>query len=63
MEKKNKMNPDHFIVPGCMFIGMGTGFIFYALPAGLLIGLGTGLLLTGIYKMVHSKEKDHGTTI
>jgi hypothetical protein len=63
MEKTNKMNPVSFLIPGCLFIGMGIGFIFNAIPIGLLIGLGTGLLLTGFLVMYQKKESNDGKTI
>lgn len=63
MEKKNINGPIGFILPGCMFIGMGIGFLFNAIPVGLMIGLGTGFLITGFYKMYHSKENSNGKTI
>ncbi len=63
MEKTNKMNPVNFLMPGCMFIGIGIGFIFNAIPVGLMIGLGVGLLLTGFYKMYNSNESKDGKAI
>ena len=63
MEKSKKMDPVNFMIPGCMFLGIGIGFIFTAVPVGLMIGLGVGLLLTGFLKMVHSKERKNGKAI
>lgn len=63
MEKKNKMKPEHFLMPGCMFIGMGIGFIFNLIPVGLLIGMGIGFLATAIYIMYNSKNSTDGKTI
>jgi len=63
MEKTKKMNPVNFLMPGCMFIGIGIGFIFNAIPVGLMIGLGVGLLLTGFYKMYNPKESKDGKAI
>ena len=51
MENKKKMNPSHFFIPGCMFIGMGIGFLIDFMVVGLMIGMGTGFLATAIYKM------------
>ena len=62
MEKTNKMNPVSYLIPGCMFIGIGIGFIFNAIPVGLLIGLGTGFLFTGFFKMVQTKQYNDGKT-
>lgn len=63
MEKTKKMNLSNFLMPGCMFIGMGIGFIFNAIPVGLLIGMGTGFLATGFYQIYHSKENTDGKAI
>ncbi len=63
METSKKMNPVDFLLPGCMFIGIGIGFIFDAIPVGIMIGLGTGLLLSGFIKMYKSKESNHGKAI
>jgi hypothetical protein len=63
METKNKMNPSHFLLPGCMFIGMGIGFIFNIVPVGILIGMGVGFLATAIYKMYTPKTEKHGKEI
>jgi len=63
MEKTKKMDPVNFMMPGCMFIGIGIGFIFNAIPVGLMIGMGVGFLLTGFYKMYNSKESKDGKTI
>jgi hypothetical protein len=63
METTKKMNPVNFLLPGCMFIGMGIGFIFNAIPVGLMIGLGVGFLATGIFKMYHPKEENDGKTV
>ncbi len=63
MNNTKKVNPANFFMPGCMFIGMGIGFIFNAIPVGLLIGMGVGLLATGIYHIYHSKENTDGKAI
>jgi len=63
MEKVKKMKPTDFLLPGCMFVGMGIGFLFDAIPVGLMIGLGTGFIITGIYKMYNSKENKDGKTV
>ena len=36
------------LVPACLFIGMGVGFLVDYLVAGLFIGLGAGLLLMAL---------------
>jgi hypothetical protein len=63
MDKTNKTKAISFLVPGCMFIGIGIGFIFNAIAVGVMIGLGTGLLLMGIFGMFNSKESNDGKTI
>ena len=63
METTKKMNPVSFLLPGCMFIGMGIGFIFNAIPVGLMIGLGVGFIATGFFKMYNPKEDNNGKTI
>ena len=63
METDKKMNPISFLLPGCMFIGIGIGFIFDAIPVGIMIGLGVGLLLTGFLKMNNSKKDGDGKSV
>ncbi len=50
------MKASSYFISGCMFIGMGLGFLFNAMPAGFLIGLGTGLLLSALSDMSYSKN-------
>ena len=40
MEKKKESK----VFLGCMFIGLGAGFIFDNIPGGILIGMGIGFL-------------------
>jgi hypothetical protein len=63
MDKTNKTKAISFLVPGCMFIGIGIGFIFNAIAVGVMIGLGTGLLLTGIIEIFNKKESENGKAI
>ena len=35
---------------GCMFIGIGLGFVFNHVAAGTLIGMGAGFVLEGVMK-------------
>ena len=60
MEKINKINPAGFLIPGFMFIGIGIGYIFEAIPVGIMIGLGTGILLSGIFRVLNLMEKNNG---
>lgn len=46
--KKRTLSPWGVLLPGCMFLGMGLGYIFGSVKAGLLIGMGAGFLLVGI---------------
>ena len=57
MEKTKKMNPAQFLMPGCMFIGMGVGFLINYMVVGLFFGLGVGFLATAIYKMYEPKTE------
>ena len=36
------------IFSGCMFVGIGVGFIFEHIPAGIMIGMGIGFILQQI---------------
>ena len=63
METMNKMNPSHFLLPGCMFIGMGIGFIINIVPVGIMIGMGVRFIATAIYKMYAFKTEKHGKEI
>ncbi len=35
---------------GCMFVGMGIGFVLHQMPAGLFIGMGVGFLASAAYR-------------
>ncbi len=35
---------------GCMFIGMGIGFLLHRMTAGLFIGMGIGFLASAAYQ-------------
>lgn len=43
------------LVPACLLIGMGVGFLVDYLVAGLFIGLGAGLLLMVIVQLIFRK--------
>ena len=34
---------------GCMFVGIGFGFLFEHIPAGAMIGMGIGFILQQFY--------------
>ena len=34
---------------GCMFVGIGFGFLFEHIPAGTMIGMGIGFILQQLY--------------
>ena len=46
MAKQSKFDTlPNAMVTGCMFIGIGFGFIFHNVAAGCIIGMGVGMLL------------------
>ena len=49
--KKRTISPWAVLLPGCMFLGMGMGYLFGSVKAGLLIGMGAGFILVGIFYM------------
>lgn len=55
--KKNSFKTMGFILPGCMFIGMGLGFLLGSVEIGILIGMGTGFLLAGTLSV--RKQNNH----
>ena len=48
-QKKKVTNHSGLFVPGCLFLGMGVGFLIDNLVGGLFIGLGAGFLLMVLY--------------
>jgi len=54
-EKTSWMNSS-LLLPGFMFIGMGIGMLFNAIPVGLFIGMGVGFVSIGLIKMLKSQE-------
>jgi len=46
--KNRSISPWGVFLPGCMFLGMGLGYVFGSVKAGLLIGMGAGFILVGI---------------
>ena len=47
-EQYRKPNENKIFL-GCMFVGIGVGFIFEHIPAGVMIGMGIGFILQQIY--------------
>lgn len=47
-----------FLMPGCMFIGMGVGFLLGDVRSGLFIGMGTGFLLAGIFTLKTNNQEN-----
>ena len=45
---KHTLSPWGVLLPGCMFLGMGLGYLAGSLKAGLLIGMGAGFILVGL---------------
>ena len=50
MQKSNKNSIKTWgvMLPGCMFLGMGLGYVFGNVPTGMFIGMGVGFILSGI---------------
>ena len=48
-EEKNKVTGVLFT--GCMFVGMGVGFLTGHLLPGMFIGMGVGFLASAAYRM------------
>ena len=46
---KRTISPWGVLLPGCMFLGMGLGYLFGSMKAGILIGMGAGFMLVGIF--------------
>ena len=53
---KDKENSEQYPKPnsskiflGCMFVGIGLGFLFEHIPAGTMIGMGLGFIFQQIY--------------
>ena len=47
-KEKNKVTGVLFV--GCMFVGMGVGFLTAHLIAGMFIGMGVGFLASAAYR-------------
>lgn len=53
MEKNNKDEVKKItgvLFVGCMFVGMGIGYVLHQIPAGLFIGMGVGFLASAAYR-------------
>ena len=46
-KKEDKRGENIFV--GCMFIGIGLGFLFEHMPAGTMIGMGVGCIAQQLY--------------
>jgi hypothetical protein len=49
--KRKTISPWGVMLPGCMFVGMGLGYLAGSLKAGLLIGMGVGFVLVGLFSL------------
>ncbi len=49
MDNEKKDKKDEIIFVGCMFVGIGLGFLFDHIPAGTMIGMGAGFILQQLY--------------
>ena len=47
-EQNRKPNSSKIFL-GCMFVGIGLGFLFDHIPAGTIIGMGLGFIAQQIY--------------
>ena len=47
-EQNRKPNSSKIFL-GCMFVGIGLGFLFEHIPAGTMIGMGLGFIAQQIY--------------
>ena len=47
---QRKFTRTDYLVPACLFIGIGLGFLFDYLTAGTCLGLGIGFLLKAFVK-------------
>ena len=55
-KKENKFDKASGVIfVGCMFIGMGVGFLLNHLVVGLFVGMGVGFLGMGIVYLVSKK--------
>lgn len=45
-----------FLLPGCMFAGIGIGFLLGDVKIGLFIGMGIGFLLAGFLSMKNQTD-------
>lgn len=58
-EKRNTLINNSTLFIGCMFIGLGLGFIFNAVTAGVLIGMGVGFIARSVYNhKVYNQKSD-----
>ena len=46
-KKEDKRGENIFL--GCMFVGIGLGFLFGHMPAGTMIGMGVGFIAQQLY--------------
>lgn len=53
---KSTFKSTGFLIPGCMFIGMGAGFLMDDVKIGLFLGMGVGFLLAGILSVKKAKN-------
>lgn len=59
MKKKSaKEQSSGLIFVGCMFIGMGLGFLFKNVPFGLFVGMGVGFITMGLVKANIKPQKE-----
>ncbi len=61
-QKNNASTIAGLIFVGCMFIGMGLGFLFDKLVIGLFIGMGTGFIGMAIAYGVFFKRNPQNET-
>ncbi len=60
LEKTTWMNSG-LLLPGFMFIGIGTGLLFNVPQIGLFIGMGVGFISVGLIKLLVGKGSNQNS--
>jgi hypothetical protein len=54
---ENQEDTSGVLFIGCMFLGMGLGYIFDQTGAGMFIGMGVGFIASAFYKKEKANKK------